>query len=243
LLDARVGKEAIRHRLETGRLQEIHRGVYAVGHRRLTRAGRWNAAVLAAGPGAALSHRSAAALWGLWHSDRLEVTVPKYRLRPGIKIHTSPLQADEVTSLQAIPATTVPRTLLDLATVLPAHQVERAANEAEVRRLTDPLSLADLVDRYPRRQGIRTIKAILSRLQAGAKITRSELEARFLAFVRETGLPSPDTNVRVLGFECDFVWCEHASWSSSTGRRYTAREPPSTATVPVTGRFRRRDGG
>jgi hypothetical protein len=205
LLDAAFSEDVIDYRLKLGRLLILHRGVYAAGHRRLTREGRLLAAVLAAGPSAVASHCAASALWGFWYSDRLEVTTPNYRVRPGIQIHTSPLQPDEVTSLQAIPVTGVSRTLLDLAVVLRPHQLERAMHEVEIQRLTDPLSLPDLLARYPGRRGVRTIRQILD---AGAAPTRSELESRFLSFVRKTGLPLPATNVLVLGFECDCVWRE-----------------------------------
>jgi len=106
--------------------------------------------------------------------------------------------------------TTVPRTLLDLAAVLPAHQVERAINEAEVRRLTDPLSLGDLAARHGGRRGTATTRAILAKLELGLNVTRSELEARFLAIVEGAGLPRPETNARVhvagQSLECDCVW-------------------------------------
>jgi hypothetical protein len=92
------------------------------------------------------------------------VTASSRRNRPGIQIHTASLPPDEVTSRQAIPVTSVPRTLLDLAALLPSHQTERAANEAEVRGLTDGLCLADLVARYPRRSGVRAIKSIIDGL-------------------------------------------------------------------------------
>jgi very-short-patch-repair endonuclease len=163
-------------------------------------------AVLAAGEGAVLSHRAAAALQGLGHFLRIEVTAVTYRARPGIDVHTSILPRDEVTAEQGIPVTTVPRTLVDLAAVLPPHRVERAVNEAEVQRHMDHLSLADLVERYPGRRGIRTIKTILARVETGVTITRSELESRFLAFTRQARLTSPLLNAHLLGFECDCVW-------------------------------------
>ena len=164
------------------------------------------AAVLAAGPQAALSHRAAAALLGLGHWPHLEVTARRRRDRPGIRVYTSPLPPDEIAVVQAIPTTRLARTLLDLAAVLPPHQVERAVNEAEVQGLTDVLSLPDLVARYPGRRGVRTIRSILRRLEAGPAFTRSELEARFLAFVRKACLPSPILNAPLLGYECDCVW-------------------------------------
>jgi hypothetical protein len=120
------------------------------------------------------------------------------------------LPADEITIFRGINVTTVPRTLLDLATVLPPSQLERAINDAEVRRRTDPLSLPDLLDRYPGRAGTRAVRAILARLGSGARITRSELEDCFLAFVAEARLPPPETNawlhVRDQWIECDCVW-------------------------------------
>lgn len=117
------------------------------------------------------------------------------------------LPGDEITTVSAIPVTTVPRTLFDLAAVLPRAQVERAINEAEVQGRTDRLSLPDLVTRYPRRKGVAMIKAILD---AGALLTRSELEVRFLSFLRRTSLPAPEVNVPLFvagrWFECDCVW-------------------------------------
>jgi very-short-patch-repair endonuclease len=206
LLRAGVFPHVIDHKLALGRLHRLHRGVYAVGHCRLTREGRWMGAVLAAGEGAVLSHRAAAALLGLGHFLRIEVTAPAHRARPGIDVHTSIVPPDEVTAEQGIPVTTIPRTLVDLASVLPPHRVERAVNEAEVQRHTDHLSLADLVERYPGRRGIRTIKAVLARLETGVTVTRSELESRFLAFTRQARLTSPLVNAHLLGFECDCVW-------------------------------------
>jgi very-short-patch-repair endonuclease len=206
LLRAGVFPHVIDHKLALGRLHRLHRGVYAVGHCRLTREGRWMGAVLAAGEGAVLSHRAAAALLGLGHFLRIEVTAPAHRARPGIDVHTSIVPPDEVTAEQGIPVTTIPRTLVDLASVLPPHRVERAVNEAEVQRHTDHLSLADLVERYPGRRGIRTIKSVLARLETGVTVTRSELESRFLAFTRQARLTSPLVNAHLLGFECDCVW-------------------------------------
>jgi hypothetical protein len=141
----------------------------------------------------------------------LELTVKRGR-RPlaGIELHRIPIRGDEVTSLRGIRVTTTPRTLFDLAGVLPAREVERAINEAELHRLTDPLSLEDLVDRYPRRRGVRTVKAILARLGVGANVTRSELESRFLALLDKVGLPRPEVNANLLvagrWIECDCVW-------------------------------------
>jgi very-short-patch-repair endonuclease len=166
------------------------------------------AAVLACGEDAVLSHRGAAALWQLLPSSLLEVTAPTARGRPGIKRHRARLADDEITRERGIPVTTVPRTLFDLAAVVPRHRLERAINEAEVqRRLTDSLSLPVLLKRHPRRRGSKALRAIL---ETGATLTRSDLEARFLMFVEQTRLPTPEANAHLLingiWIECDFVW-------------------------------------
>ncbi len=162
-----------------------------------------------------LSHRSAAALWGMRPPDVLEVTVPAYRAVRAITVHTSPLPPDEVTSVNAIPVTGVSRTLLDLAAVLRPHQVERAVNEAEVQQLTDPLSLADLIARHPRRKGI---KAILETGPASpaASSRRGSWPSRARA-----GLPPPSLNARLLGLEI----------SRGRAARYCFRVDPKTAAL------------
>jgi hypothetical protein len=112
--------------------------------------------------------------------------------------------------VEGIPATTAPRTLLDLAAVLSRSKLEQAVNEAEVQRLTNPLSLADLIERYPGRHGIGAMRAVLANLHPGGTVTRSELEARFRGFLKSNGLPPPLFNAGVLvdgrWMECDCVW-------------------------------------
>jgi hypothetical protein len=206
LLRAGIAHHLIDQRLLQGRLHAVHRGVYAIGNLILTLDGRRMAATLACGTGAVLSHRAAAALWDLLGYSYLEVTVGSTRRRSGIRVHTCAIPADEITFLRGIPLTGISRTLFDLASVLPPHQVERAANEAEVRGHADTVPLAELVARYPRRKGIRTIREILDRLQAGTTVTHSELEARFLALLRALDLPPPEVNSNLFGIERDFVW-------------------------------------
>jgi very-short-patch-repair endonuclease len=103
--------------------------------------------------------------------------------------------------------TGISRTLFDLAAVVARPQFERALNEAEILGLTDSLSLRQLLSRYPRRPGARAVRAALD---AGTTLTRSELESRFLAFLRARRLPRPETNVPLNAggywIECDCVW-------------------------------------
>jgi predicted transcriptional regulator of viral defense system len=155
LLALGVNRRMIRRRLERGSLHLLHAGVYAPGHNAITRHGRWMAAVLAGGPDAVLSHRSAASLWRIRESSghAIDVTVTGRRMRRGIAFHSSHVPPDERTIAHAIPVTTTARTLLDLGTVLECRDVERALNQAEVLRRTDATSVADLLDRYPRRRG------------------------------------------------------------------------------------------
>jgi hypothetical protein len=213
LLALGLGRRAIGHRVERGRLHLVHRGVYAVGHRVLSIEGRWMAAVLAVGEDAVLSHRSAAALWGIRPTtrSRVEVTTERaVRSRPRLHVHQAPLVPDEVTTNAGIKVTTPPRTLLDLAAVIPPHHLERAMNEAERQHLTDPLSLDVLLDRFPSRAGTPALRRAHERAQHGATITRSELEDRFLAFLDAHDLERPATNVPIVlqggTIEADCLW-------------------------------------
>lgn len=207
LLASGVGRRAIDRRIEQGRLHPLHPGVFAVGHRVVSREGRWMAAVLACGPGAVLSHQSAAALWGIRGTAkaRIDVTVPReLRRRPGLHPHRAVLPADEVTVHDGIPTTTPARTLLDLAAVVPRHALERALDEAEIRRLPGPLTL---LDRYPRRRGAANLRTLLPNARSSTP-TRSELEARFLTFLDDHGLDRPEVNTVIEGYEVDAVWRE-----------------------------------
>jgi very-short-patch-repair endonuclease len=208
LLGAGLSSRAIERRSERGWLHRIHQGVYAVGHPRLTRDGRWMAAALACGPGAVLSHRDAAALWALLPSARatIDVTVPKRRRAPtGIQPHHQRIEPDEITTVAGIPTTTVARTLLDLAAVETQDRFERALDEAERRGLGDNPSLADLDQRYGPRRGRRK----LHKARPDTTFTRSELEREFLKFLKVHGISQPQTNVTVLGYEVDAYWPDH----------------------------------
>ena len=194
--------------VRTGRLIRLHRGVYAYGHDRLTVEGRWLAAVMACGPGAVLSHRSAAQLWGIRQSSATltDVTVPSRNgriRRAGIRIHRSGrLAAAEVTEHRGIPVTTVARTLLDLADGLNPQALRRTVTEAEYRDLFDLSALNAVVDNNPGRRGAKLIRAV----EAAGHRTRSPLEERFLAFIERRGVEEPESNVWLDGYEVDFLW-------------------------------------
>jgi hypothetical protein len=156
------------------------------------------AAVLACGAGAVLSHRSAAALWGIVPASGVapELTAPgRIGRRPGILGHESQLQEDERDVLDGIPVTSLCRTLLDLASVLSRRQLERAMNEAEVRGLTDPVGLPELLRRHPRRIGNPAVRALLDGQGFGP--TQSPLEERFADMLESADLPPAERNASV----------------------------------------------
>lgn len=176
--------------------------------------GWWTAAVLASGPEAVLSHRSAAALWGLRGSSEgaPDVTVPrKSTSSKRIRRHLSKLPVDERTVERGIPVTTAPRTIFDLAATQSVDTIRALIRESEYLRLYDRLSLEDLVDRYPGRRGVRKLKlalAGLERMPSGR--TRSRLEERFVPFLRRHRLPQPRFNAWIIlgarRFRVDCHW-------------------------------------
>ncbi|KAA0273329.1 MAG: DUF559 domain-containing protein [Acidobacteria bacterium] len=207
LEDLGLGGRAVRKRCSAGRLHRIHRGIYAVGHSRLTIQGYRMAAVLFGGPGTVLGHRAAGSEWDLrhWRGAPSIITPTPRRPIAGIEIHHSVLPADERTVLDGIPITTWPHTLLDLATILDHDALVRALNEAEARRLSDPLSLAALLDRHRGRRGAGALRRALDDGAACRGVTRGELEERFAAFVRRRRLPPPLLNAPVVAAEHNYV--------------------------------------
>jgi hypothetical protein len=190
--------------LRAGHIHPVHRGIYSVGHKLLSGHGRWMAAVLACGDAALLSHQCAAALWEILPSSRgvIDVTVPTHRRRPGIVVHQSGCEDRTVKS--GIPVTTVARTLLDLAEVVP-HRLDRAVEEAERLRLFDLRAIETLLHRSQGRRGVRTLEAALAAYRE-PPVIRSKLERRFLDICREAGLPTPAANAFVGRYEVDALW-------------------------------------
>ena len=203
---AGVPRDAVDMRIARGALHRVHRGVYAVGHRALSREGHLMAAVLALGPTAVLSHRSAAEHLGLlapWPSARVHVTVRESggrRTRRGCRIHRVP--EAPATVHEGIPTTTVAWTLLDLAATSPAPVLARAVEAAERARVFDLHEIAPLLETA--RPGVRALRAAIDGYDDAP--TRSEFERRFLALCHASGVPRPVTNGVVEGGEVDFHW-------------------------------------
>jgi very-short-patch-repair endonuclease len=215
-------QKAIEHRLASGRLLPIRRGVYAVGRPEVTQRGRWMAAVLACGPKAALSHSSAASLWEISVSSGrpIEVTVPNgVRCRQrGIAVHTAGLDPTEITRRHGIPVTSPASTLVDLATSFTRGQLEAAVNQADRLDLIALGDLREALAQMARRPGLGVLKRTLD--QRTFRLTDSELERRFLALVAAAGLPRPETGRYLSGFKVDFYWPELGLVVETDGLRY-----------------------
>jgi very-short-patch-repair endonuclease len=204
LLQAGVGSDTIRRWITTGRLIRIHQGVYALGHLPPSPHARAMAAVLACGARAALSHRSAAQLWGLIrYAGPIEITAPTKRTRPGVIVHRNRLTEHDVTTHWGIRTTTAARTLTDLAGTLSPAALTRAVNDA---RLNRHLSLDDLPPRLRHRQTPTP--------------TRSAFEDAFRTFCARHHLPQPEVNARVAGYEVDALWRAQRLVAELDGEKY-----------------------
>jgi hypothetical protein len=193
---------AISQRVRAGRLHPLYRGVYAVGHNRLSQEARWLAAVLAAGPNAALSHTAGARHWQIWRRrpEQIDVLVPgQRRARKGVVVHrTRELDPRDVTSHRGIPITTVARTLVDLSAVLTPHQLANVIHEAAYRNRFNESATRAAMERAVGRP-LTNLHAALQAHASGSAGTRSDLEDRFLATASET----PRVNTKI---EVDFYW-------------------------------------
>jgi very-short-patch-repair endonuclease len=209
---ARHGMSArwVDHRVARGWLRRLHRGVYLVGPLDGPYS-RFMAATLAAGPGALLSHYAAAVLDGLRPpaDGPIDVTVSgrRARSRPGLRIHRSHIHPADATRRHGIPVTTPARTLLDLAATAPTNDLDLdlALNEAQIQRRVSSHSLDEQFSRYPRHRGTAALRKAL---RTEPRLTRSEAERLMLDLVREAGLPTPEANVRIAGYEVDLLWRE-----------------------------------
>lgn len=208
-----MGPKAVKVRIERRSLHRLYNGVYKVGYRRISRKGRWMAAVLASGSGACLSHRSAARLWRLipLGDEWPEVTAPPGHRsrRRGIVCREAVIAGDEWLTIDGIPVTAPFRTIFDLAAVAGERELERAWHEVSVRELRAKVSLPMLLERYPGRRGARRLRALLESKEPET-ITRNDFEEAFLALVDAYGLRRPRMNadlaLRGRFFEIDCLW-------------------------------------
>lgn len=207
-----MSAKAIQHRLATGRLRLVTRGVYVVGRPELTQRGRWMAAVLASGRGAMISHLSAAALWEMHRPGRqtpIDVVVPRptTHRRAGVRMHRRlGLRDGERREVDGIPVTDPLSTLVDIAVELTTAELERAVNEAIQRDLVDPEAMQIELGGFPPRPGAGQLRRLLDR--DTFVLTETRLEQLFAPIAREAGLPQPETQVWLHGHRVDFFWPE-----------------------------------
>lgn len=216
-------REAIEHRLRRGRLHPLARGIYLVGWPQLTRERRWMAAVLACGEGSALSHRSAAALWGVAEEapGRIDVSVRRRfeSRRAGLKVRSRPsLSAKDIVERRGIPLTSVVQTLVDLATELPDGRLERAVNEADKGDLIDPEALREALTERAGEPGVKRLAKLLDKRTF--RVSDQELERLFRPIAAAAGVPVELTKAWVNGFEVDFHWPRLGLVVETDGLRY-----------------------
>ena len=202
-------RDATSYATRSGRLHRLHRGVYAVGHAKLTWEGRCLAAVLSCAPHALASHLSAAWLWGLLASrpGTLHVTAPTRRHpKPKLRLHYARLMDEDRTVCDGIPVTSVPRTLLDYAGTSSNARLESALERSEDRNLFDLRAVEALLARAGSHPGAGRLRRALAIYRDDPAFLRSRLERRFRDLVRDTGLPTPSANFWVGEYELDAYW-------------------------------------
>jgi hypothetical protein len=209
ILELGIGEDMVRSRRVGGILIPLHQGVFTLGHQRLGREGRWMGAVLACGPGAALSHFSAGHLWDLCGSyGSVEVLRRSGgATHEGVRVHqTRRLEPCEVTVERGIPVVSTERALLDIAARVDSRRLERMLVQAyKSGRLSWP-ALDRILTRRRGRKGAGRLRRIAAEVDPEALETRSVTEIDFLALWRRTEMPLPTVNVLIEGHLVDFLW-------------------------------------
>lgn len=198
-LKAGLSRRQIDHLLGTGMWLRLHRGVYATIESPSGWHQRAMAACLWAGPGAAVSHRSAGLLWKLPGivSPLVEITTTRSLRGPGVVVHRSePLTRDELARIAGFPVTAVERTLLSLSAVVHPYRFEVALDDALRRGLTSLERLQLDVEAPARgRAGAAVFRKSLESYRHSP--LESPLERRFLRMLRAAGLPEPEAQYEI----------------------------------------------
>jgi very-short-patch-repair endonuclease len=200
----------MRHRISKGTLHLVLPSVLAVGHGALEPLAAETAALLYAGDDTALSHGTAAALWGLTAAapPLVAITVIRRNIRPHeqLRVHrVQTLDARDVRIHQGFPVTAPARTIIDVTGSSGADAGHRALNEARVRKLVSDQELEAAIARCPGRMGTSRLRKIL-KAEKGRGFTRQEAERRLRALVTAAGLPPAEYNARLHGYELDALW-------------------------------------
>ena len=183
------------------------------------------AAVLAFSPGAVLSHRAAAAHWGMvaFRGRLIDVTVRRRgsgRRRGTLTVHRSPqLARQDMRMKDRIPITSPARTLLDYAEVATRRELERALDETERLRLCSQRQITAVIARCFGRQGGSRLKAVLHDHAAGTTATVNDFEELFLALCDVHGITRPEVNAKLGRYRPDFLWPEQKLIVETDGRQ------------------------
>jgi len=224
LLAAGVGRGAIARGIEARRLRPVFRGVYAVGHVALSREGWWKAALFACGEGAALSHRTAATVWGLLAGPVRPIdvitTAGRGRRHAGITTHRMLLDPLDALIRDNLSVTTASRTIVDLVSILEGRALLDAIERAQDLRRFDPDDIRDTLARAPRRPGTRRLEDLIAVMAPDKDNARSHLERMFLALTRKARLPKPAPNHEIAGRCRDFAWPDQRLVVETDGYRY-----------------------
>jgi very-short-patch-repair endonuclease len=195
-----------------GRLRPLHRRVYAVGHEALTWEG-WCVAAVAANAPCVASHWSAGWIWGLTRSrpsGKFHVTATTRRHRKlEFHVHFAELTDEDTSSVQGIPVTSVARTALDLAALDPGGTSRRLKRLEDGEHRLDLRQFEALLARSKGHKGWAALAEAVDLYRPDPTVTRSDVERRFRALIRRSGLPRPSTNFVVAGYELDCYWPEH----------------------------------
>jgi very-short-patch-repair endonuclease len=210
LLEQGIHPSQVKRWTRAGSLHRLHHGVYAVGHLALAPLAREQAAILACGNAAILSHASAAYLWGMLPERpefvQVAVVARQCRVQDGIRVHRVALLARrDIRRRDGLWLTSPARTAIDLAATAGPVELEDAVAEARVRNLIRDGEIEAALERAGRARGAAAMRRFLAE-EGGPQITRSRAERRFRGHLRQAELPQPKTNGRAAGFEVDFLW-------------------------------------
>lgn len=225
LLAAGLGRGAIDHRVARKRLHPIFPGVYAVGHKNVSRRGWMFAAQLYADEESCFSHATAGELRRVIKprtGEKFHITAPTRREHPWIAFHQSTaLTAADIETIDGLRVTSLERTFLDLAATESQRTVELAINEAIIRRHFDPQALHAAVERFKGHPGLKTLKVAMKDVDAGLTPTDGEASEELHKLLRRTNFqPRPLYQKRLLTYRPDFLWPEHKLVVEADGDRF-----------------------
>ena len=206
-----LSRDAVGHRVERRRLQRLWPGTYLVGAQPPGLLSLAMGAVASYNGNGLLSHLWAAWLWGYAEKPTLPIDVTVIAgtraSRKDIEAHSGySLDPRDITRRRNIPVTTPAATCLALAETTERYELERLVAQAQVMNLVKESQLHDVIARSPGRRGVAALAAILA---DGPQFTRAKSERLMLQIARDADLPRPETNVRLLRYEVDFLWREH----------------------------------